>query len=225
MAKNGFSSPEKQREANEKYSKTEKGKQAGKKAAAKYKANKYIEEFANSKDLEVLKERINKKLRNYGGNMKVLYVAKGQGTNPEIEKKSIDYTPEVEEIFLTILDKVLRAKFNLPKKAVMEYFTADEDNFTEEELKDLKEICREKDGTLNGNIYLNGIDSKYRFIDWFEEDRELIDAPYLREILGTYADDIEKVLRPEQLKLLNKVKEFINPVADAGFKLNIKDKK
>lgn len=225
MAKNGFSSPEKQKEANEKYSKSEKGKQAGKKATAKYKANKYIEEFANSKDLEVLKGRINKKLRNYGGNMKVLYVAKGQGTNPEILEKSIDYTEEVEEIFLTILDKVLRVKFNLSKKAVMEYFTADEDNFTEEELKDLKKICREKDDILNGNIYLNGIDDKYRFIDWFEEDRELIDAAYLREILGTYADDIEKVLSPEQLKILNKLKEFINPVADAGFKLNIKDKK
>ena len=224
MAKNGFSSPEKQREANEKYSKTEKGKKAGDKAAAKYKANKYIEEFADVKDLEILKGRINKKLRN-GGNMKVLYIAKGQGTNPEIEKKSMDYTPEVEEIFLTILDKVLRIKFNLPKKAVMEYFTANESNFTDEELNNLKEICREKDGILNGNIYLNGIDDKYRFIDWFEEDRELIDAAYLREILGTYADDIEKVLRPEQLKLLNKVKEFINPVADAGFKLNIKDKK
>lgn len=224
MAKKGFSSPEKQKEANEKYSKTEKGKQAGKKATAKYKANKYIEEFANSKDLEVLKSKINKKLRN-GGNMKVLCVAKGQGTNPEIEKKSMDYTPEVEEIFLTILDKVLRVKFNLSKKAVMEYFTADEDNFTEEELKDLKEICREKDGTLNGNIYLNGIDDKYRFIDWFEEDRELIDATYLREILGTYADDIEKVLSPEQLELLNRLKEFIDPVADAGFKLNIKVKK
>ena len=224
MAKKGFSSPEKQKEANEKYSKTEKGKQAGKKATAKYKANKYIEEFANSKDLEVLKSKINKKLRN-GGNMKVLCVAKGQGTNPEIEKKSMDYTPEVEEIFLTILDKVLRVKFNLSKKAVMEYFTADEDNFTEEELKDLKEICREKDGTLNGNIYLNGIDDKYRFIDWFEEDRELIDATYLRDILGTYADDIEKVLSPEQLELLNRLKEFIDPVADAGFKLNIKVKK
>ena len=224
MAKKGFSSPEKQKEANEKYSKTEKGKQAGKKATAKYKANKYIEEFANSKDLEVLKSKINKKLRN-GGNMKVLCVAKGQGTNPEIEKKSMDYTPEVEEIFLTILDKVLRVKFNLSKKAVMEYFPADEDNFTEEELKDLKEICREKDGTLNGNIYLNGIDDKYRFIDWFEEDRELIDATYLREILGTYADDIEKVLSPEQLELLNRLKEFIDPVADAGFKLNIKVKK
>lgn len=223
MAKNGFSSPEKQKEANEKYSKSEKGKQAGKKATAKYKANKYIEEFANVKDLEILKGRINKKLRN-GGNMKVLYIAKGQGTNPEIEKKSMDYTPEVEEIFLTILDKVLRVKFNLPKKAVMEYFTADEDNFTEEELKDLKEICREKDGTLNGNIYLNGIDNKYRFIEWFEEERELIDAPYLREILGTYAKEIKKVLNPEQLELLNKIKEFINPIADAGFKLNIKNK-
>lgn len=224
MAKNGFSSPEKQKEANEKYSKSEKGKQAGKKATAKYKANKYIEEFANVKDLEILKGRINKKLRN-GGNMKVLYISKGQGTNPEIEKKSMDYTPEVEEIFLTILDKVLRVKFNLPKKAVMEYFTADEDNFTEEELKDLKEICREKDGTLNGNIYLNGIDNKYRFIEWFEEERELIDAPYLREILGTYAKEIKKVLNPEQLELLNKIKEFINPIADAGFKLNIKNKK
>lgn len=224
MAKNGFSSPEKQKEANEKYSKSEKGKQAGKKATAKYKANKYIEEFANVKDLEILKGRINKKLRN-GGNMKVLYIVKGQGTNPEIEKKSMDYTPEVEEIFLTILDKVLRVKFNLPKKAVMEYFTADEDNFTEEELKDLKEICREKDGTLNGNIYLNGIDNKYRFIAWFEEERELIDAPYLREILGTYAKEIKKVLNPEQLELLNKIKEFINPIADAGFKLNIKNKK
>ena len=224
MAKNGFSSPEKQKEANEKYSKSEKGKQAGKKATAKYKANKYIEEFANVKDLEILKGRINKKLRN-GGNMKVLYIVKGQGTNPEIEKKSMDYTPEVEEIFLTILDKVLRVKFNLPKKAVMEYFTADEDNFTEEELKDLKEICREKDGTLNGNIYLNGIDNKYRFIEWFEEERELIDAPYLREILGTYAKEIKKVLNPEQLELLNKIKEFINPIADAGFKLNIKNKK
>ena len=157
--------------------------------------------------------------------MKLLYVAKGQGTNPEILEKSIDYTEEVEEIFLTILDKVLRVKFNLSKKAVMEYFTANESNFTDEELNNLKEICREKDGILNGNIYLNGIDDKYRFIDWFEEDRELIDATYLREILGTYADDIEKVLRPEQLKLLNRVKEFINPVADAGFKLNIKDKK
>ena len=223
MAKNGFSSPEKQKEANEKYSKSEKGKQAGKKATAKYKANKYIEEFANVKDLEILKGRINKKLRN-GGNMKVLYIAKGQGTNPEIEKKSMDYTPEVEKIFLTILDKVLRVKFSLSKKAVMEYFTADEDNFTEEELKDLKEICREKDGTLNGNIYLNGIDFKYMFIDWFEEDRELIDAPYLREILGTYAEEIKKVLNPEQLELLNKIKEFINPIADAGFKLNIKNK-
>ena len=224
MAKKGFSSPEKQKEANEKYSKSEKGKQAGKKATAKYKANKYIEEFADVKDLEILKGRINKKLRN-GGNMKVLYISKGQGTNPEIEKKSMDYTPEVEEIFLTILDKVLRVKFNLPKKAVMEYFTADEDNFTEEELKDLKEICREKDGTLNGNIYLNGIDNKYRFIEWFEEERELIDAPYLIEILGTYAEEIKKVLNPEQLELLNKIKEFINPIADAGFKLNIKHKK
>lgn len=224
MAKNGFSSPEKQKEANEKYSKSEKGKQAGKKATAKYKANKYIEEFANVKDLEILKGRINKKLRN-GGNMKVLYIVKGQGTNPEIEKKSMDYTPEVEEIFLTILDKVLRVKFNLPKKAVMEYFTADEDNFTEEELKDLKEIYREKDGTLSGNIYLNGIDNKYKFIEWFEEERELIDAPYLREILGTYAKEIKKVLNPEQLELLNKIKEFINPIADAGFKLNIKNKK
>lgn len=225
MAKKGFSSPEKQKEANEKYRSTEKGKKAGDKATAKYKANKYIEEFANSKDLEVLKGRINKKLRNYGGNMKVLYVAKGQGTNPEIEKKSMEYTEEVEEIFLTILDKVLRTKFNLSKKAVMEYFTADEDNFTEEELKNLKEICREKDGTINGNIYLNGIDDKFRFIDWFEEDRELIDASQLREILGTYAEEIKKVLSLEQLELLENIKKFINPIANAGFKLNIKEKK
>ena len=224
MAKKGFSSPEKQKEANEKYSKSEKGKQAGKKATAKYKANIYIEEFANNRDLETLKSKINKKLRN-GGNMKILYIAKGQGTNPEIEKKSMDYTEDVEEIFLTILDKVLRTKFNLSKKAVMEYFTADEDNFTEEELKDLKNICREKNGTLNGNIYLNGIDSKYMFVDWFEEDRELIDASQLREILGTYAEEIKKVLSPEQLELLENIKKFINPVADAGFKLNIKEKK
>ena len=128
-------------------------------------------------------------------------------------------------MFLTILDKVLRIKFNLSKKAVMEYFTADEDNFTEEELENLKEICREKDGTINGNIYLNGIDSKYNFVDWFEEDRELINATYLREILGTYVEDIEKVLSSEQLELLNRLKEFIDPVADAGFKLNIKEKK
>lgn len=225
MARNGFSSPEKQKEANEKYNKTEKGKLAGNKATAKYKANIYIEEFANTIDLEILKGKINKKLRNLGGNMKKLYIAKGQGTNPEITVSSIDYTEEMEEIFLTILNKVLRVKFNLPKKAVTEYFTADEDNFTEEELKDLKNICREKDGTLNGNIYLNGIDDKYRFIDWFEEDRELINATYLREILGTYKEDIEKVLSPEQLELLNKLKEFIGPVADAGFKLNIKVKK
>ena len=225
MARNGFSSPEKQKEANEKYSKTEKGKKAGNKATAKYKANIYIEEFANSKDLEILKGKINKKLRNLGGNMKLLYVAKGQGTNPEITVSSIDYTEEMEEIFLTILNKVLRVKFSLSKKAVTEYFTADENNFTEEELENLKEICREKDGTLNGSIYLNGIDNKYRFIDWFEEDRELIDAAYLREILGTYAEDIEKVLSSEQLELLNKLKEFIGPVADVGFKLNIKEKK
>lgn len=224
MARNGFSSPEKQKEANEKYSKTEKGKNAGNKATAKYKANKYIEEFADIKDLEILKGKINKKLRN-GGNMKVLYIAKGQGTNPEILEKSMDYTEEVEEIFLTILDKILRVKFSLSKKAVMEYFTADEDNFTEEELENLKEICREKDGTINGNIYLNGIDSKYNFVDWFEEDRELIDATQLREILGTYAEEIKKVLSPEQLELLKRVKEFINPIADAGFKLNIKEKK
>ena len=224
MARNGFSSPEKQKEANEKYSKTEKGKNAGNKATAKYKANQFIDKFANSKDLEILKGKINKKLRN-GGNMKVLYVAKGQGTNPEIEKKSMDYTEEVEEIFLTILNKVLRTKFSLSKKAVMEYFTADEDNFTEEELKDLKSICREKDGTLNGSIYLNGIDDKYRFIDWFEEDRELIDAIYLREILRTYKEEIKKVLSKEQLELLENIKKFINPIADAGFKLNIKDKK
>lgn len=221
MARNGFSSPEKQKEANEKYSKTEKGKNAGNKATAKYKANQFIDKFANSKDLEILKGKINKKLRN-GGNMKVLYVAKGQGTNPEIEKKSMDYTEEVEEIFLTILDKVLRTKFNLSKKAVMEYFTADEDNFTEEELEKLKEICREKDGTLNGNIYLNGIDNKYNFIDWFEEDRELIDASQLREILGAYKKEIEKILSKEQLKKLKEIEEFIGPVADAGFKLNIK---
>ena len=224
MARNGFSSPEKQKEANEKYSKTEKGKNAGNKATAKYKANQFIDKFANSKDLEILKGKINKKLRN-GGNMKVLYVAKGQGTNPEILEKSIDYTDEREEIFLTILNKVLRTKFSLSKKAVMEYFTADEDNFTEEELKDLKSICREKDGTLNGSIYLNGIDDKYRFIDWFEEDRELIDAIYLREILRTYKEEIKKVLSPEQLELLENIKKFINPIADAGFKLNIKDKK
>ena len=221
MARNGFSSPEKQKEDNEKYSKTEKGKNAGNKATAKYKANQFIDKFANSKDLEILKGKINKKLRN-GGNMKVLYVAKGQGTNPEIEKKSMDYTEEVEEIFLTILDKVLRTKFNLSKKAVMEYFTADEDNFTEEELEKLKEICREKDGTLNGNIYLNGIDNKYNFIDWFEEDRELIDASQLREILGAYKKEIEKILSKEQLKKLKEIEEFIGPVADAGFKLNIK---
>ena len=224
MARNGFSSPEKQKEANDKYNKTEKGKKAGNKATAKYKANQFIDKFANSKDLEILKGKINKKLRN-GGNMKVLYVAKGQGTNPEIIEKSIDYTEEVEEIFLTILNKVLRTKFNLSKKAVMEYFTADEDNFTETELAQLKKICREKNGTLNGNIYLNGIDSKYNFVDWFEEDRELIDASQLREILGTYAEEIKKVLSLEQLELLNKIEEFIGPVADAGFKLNIKDKK
>lgn len=221
MARNGFSSPEKQKEANEKYSKTEKGKNAGNKATTKYKANQYIDKFAGIKDLEILKGKINKKLRN-GGNMKLLYVAKGQGTNPEIEKKSMDYTEEVEEIFLTILDKVLRTKFNLSKKAVMEYFTADEDNFTEEELEKLKEICREKDGTLNGNIYLNGIDNKYNFIDWFEEDRELIDASQLREILGAYKKEIEKILSKEQLKKLKEIEEFIGPVADAGFKLNIK---
>lgn len=221
MARNGFSSPEKQKEANEKYSKTEKGKKAGDKATAKYKANQYIDKFAGIKDLEILKGKINKKLRN-GGNMKLLYVAKGQGTNPEIEKKSMDYTEEVEKIFLTILNEVLRTKFNLSKKAVMEYFTADEDNFTEEELKDLKSICREKDGTINGNIYLNGIDDKYRFIDWFEEERELIDAAYLREILGAYKKEIEKILSKEQLKKLKEIEEFIGPVADAGFKLNIK---
>ena len=199
MARNGFSSPEKQKEANDKYNKTEKGKKAGDKATAKYKANQYIDKFAGIKDLEILKGKINKKLRN-GGNMKLLYVAKGQGTNPEIEKKSMDYTEEVEEIFLTILDKVLRTKFNLSKKTVMEYFTSDEDNFTEEELEKLKEICREKDGTLNGNIYLNGIDNKYNFIDWFEEDRELIDASQLREIIGAYKKEIEKILSKEQLK-------------------------
>ena len=221
MARKGFSSPEKQKEANDKYNKTEKGKKAGDKATAKYKANQFIDKFADNKDLEILKCKINKKLRN-GGNMKVLYIAKGQGTNPEIEKKSMDYTPEVEEIFLTILDKVLRVKFSLSKKAVMEYFAADEDNFTEEELENLKEICKEKDGTLNGNIYLNGIDSKYMFVDWFEEDRELIDATYLREILETYAEDIEKVLSSEQLEILKKIKKFISPIADAGFKLNIK---
>ncbi|MFA1734284.1 hypothetical protein ACDQ56_03580 [Fusobacterium animalis] len=221
MARNGFSSPEKQKEANDKYNKTEKGKKAGDKATAKYKANQYIDKFAGIKDLEILKGKINKKLRN-GGNMKLLYVAKGQGTNPEIEKKSMDYTEEVEEIFLTILDKILRVKFNLSKKAVTEYFTADEDNFTEEELKDLKSICREKDGTINGNIYLNGIDDKYRFVDWFEEDRELIDAAYLREILGAYKKEIEKILSKEQLKKLKEIEEFIGPVADAGFKLNIK---
>ena len=225
MARNGFSSEEQRKEIQDRYEKTEKGKLARRRTNSKNGAKVFIEEFANSKDLEVLKGRINKKLRNYGGNMKVLYVTKGQGTNPEILEKSIDYTPEVEEIFLTILNKVLRTKFNLSKKAVMEYFTADENNFTEEELENLKEICRENDGTLNGNIYLNGIDSKYMFIDWFEEDRELINATYLREILGTYAEDIEKVLSSEQLELLNRLKEFIDPVADAGFKLNIKEKK
>ena len=154
--------------------------------------------------------------------MKKLYIAKGQGTNPEITVSSIDYTEEMEEIFLTILNKVLRVKFSLSKKAVMEYFTADEDDFTEEELENLKEICREKDGILNGNIYLNGIDYKYKFIDWFEEDRELIDASQLRDALGTCAEEIKKVLSLEQLELLKRVKEFINPIADAEFKLNIK---
>ena len=221
MARNGFSSEEQRKEIQDRYEKTEKGKLARRRTNSKNGAKVFIEEFADSKDLEVLKSKINKKLRN-GGNMKVLYIAKGQGTNPEIEKKSIDYTEEVEEIFLTILDKVLRTKFNLSKKAVMEYFTADEDNFTEEELKNLKEICKEKDGTLNGNIYLNGIDSKYMFVDWFEEDRELIDAAYLREILGTYKEEIKKVLSKEQLKKLKEIEEFIGPIADAGFKLNIK---
>lgn len=221
MARKGFSSPEKQKEANDKYNKTEKGKKAGDKATAKYKANQFIDKFADIKDLEILKGKINKKLRN-GGNMKKLYIAKGQGTNPEITVSSIDYTEEMEEIFLTILNKVLRVKFSLSKKAVMEYFTADEDNFTEEELENLKEICREKDGILNGNIYLNGIDYKYKFIDWFEEDRELIDASQLRDALGTCAEEIKKVLSLEQLELLKRVKEFINPIADAEFKLNIK---
>lgn len=221
MARKGFSSPEKQKEANDKYNKTEKGKKAGGKATAKYKANQFIDKFADIKDLEILKGKINKKLRN-GGNMKKLYIAKGQGTNPEITVSSIDYTEEMEEIFLTILNKVLRVKFSLSKKAVMEYFTADEDDFTEEELENLKEICREKDGILNGNIYLNGIDYKYKFIDWFEEDRELIDASQLRDALGTCAEEIKKVLSLEQLELLKRVKEFINPIADAEFKLNIK---
>lgn len=221
MARKGFSSPEKQKEANDKYNKTEKGKKAGDKATAKYKANQFIDKFADIKDLEILKGKINKKLRN-GGNMKKLYIAKGQGTNPEITVSSIDYTEEMEEIFLTILNKVLRVKFSLSKKAVMEYFTADEDNFTEEELENLKEICREKDGILNGNIYLNGIDYKYKFIDWFEEDRELIDASQLRDALGNCAEEIKKVLSLEQLELLKRVKEFINPIADAEFKLNIK---
>lgn len=222
MARNGFSSEEQRKEIQDRYEKTEKGKLVRARTNAKSGAKRFIEEFADNKDLEILKGKINKKLRNLGGNMKVLYIAKGQGTNPEIEKKSMDYTPEVEEIFLTILDKVLRVKFNLSKKAVMEYFTADENNFTEEELKDLKNICKEKDGTINGNIYLNGIDSKYMFIDWFEEDRELIDASQLREILGIYKEEIKKVLSKEQLKKLKEIEEFIGPVADAGFKLNIK---
>ena len=222
MARNGFSSEEQRKEIQDRYEKTEKGKLVRARTNAKSGAKRFIEEFADNKDLEILKGKINKKLRNLGGNMKVLYIAKGQGTNPEIEKKSMDYTPEVEEIFLTILDKVLRVKFNLSKKAVMEYFTANEDNFTKEELENLKEICREKDGTLNGNIYLNGIDSKYNFVDWFEEDRELIDAIYLREILGIYKEEIKKVLSKEQLKKLKEIEEFIGPVADAGFKLNIK---
>lgn len=221
MARNGFSSEEQRKEIQDRYEKTEKGKLVRARTNAKSGAKRFIEEFADSKDLEILKSKINKKLRN-GGNMKVLYIAKGQGTNPEIIEKSIDYTEEVEEIFLTILNKVLRTKFSLSKKAVMEYFTADEDNFTEEELKDLKSICREKDGTLNGNIYLNGIDNKYNFIDWFEEDRELIDASQLREILGAYKKEIEKILSKEQLKKLKEIEEFIGPVADAGFKLNIK---
>lgn len=148
-----------------------------------------------------------------------LCVAKGQGKNPEIRENEIDYN---QDIFLTILNKVLRVKFPLSRKKALDYIQYGEQDFSDEEKNNLISICKESDGLINGNIYLRGIEAKHNFIDWFEEERGNIEAYKLSEILYDNKKDIEKVLNEEQQEELIKIKEFISAPATACFKLSIK---
>lgn len=154
-----------------------------------------------------------------GEKKRSLCVAKGQGKNPEIRENEIEYN---QDIFLTILNKVLRVKFPLSRKKALDYIQYDEQDFSDEEKNKLINICKEDDGFINGNIYLRGIEAKYSFIDWFEEERGNIEAYILQEILTENKQDIEKVLNEEQQEELKKIKEFISNPAAACFKLIIK---
>lgn len=63
MARNGFSSDEQRKKAQDTYEKTEKGKLARAKANARNGMKRFIEEFATIEELEVLLKRIEEKLK------------------------------------------------------------------------------------------------------------------------------------------------------------------
>lgn len=63
MARNGFSSPEQRKKAQDAYEKTEKGKLARARANSKNGAKRFIEEFATKEELEEMIRKIEERLK------------------------------------------------------------------------------------------------------------------------------------------------------------------
>ena len=162
--------------------------------------------------IEYLKKHQEKKMNN-----KILVRRKkGNGDAGKLDRYTV--TQLTIDTFIKMLDTLQKIYF-VPRDKVENYFNngdTTKDIFTSEEWENIKEVCKEDNGLLNGNIYLekldlidlvDGICSFFSCKDWIQNEN--FKKSEIKYIYKEWYEEFKKNFMDEELEELERVVKFI----------------
>lgn len=162
--------------------------------------------------IEYLKKHQEEKMNN-----KILVRRKkGNGDAGKLDRYTV--TQLTIDTFIKMLDTLQKIYF-VPRDKVENYFNngdATKDIFTSEEWENIKEVCKEDNGLLNGNIYLekldlidlvDGICAFFLCKDWIQNEN--FKKSEIKYIYKEWYEEFKKTFMDEELEELERVVKFI----------------
>lgn len=162
--------------------------------------------------IEYLKKHQEEKMNN-----KILVRRKkGNGDAGKLDKYTV--TQLTIDTFIKMLDTLQKIYF-VPRDKVENYFNngdTTKDIFTSEEWENIKEVCKEDNGLLNGNIYLekldlidlvDGICAFFLCKDWIQNEN--FKKSEIKYIYKEWYEEFKKNFMDEELEELERVVKFI----------------
>ena len=174
--------------------------------------------FPNLALSSIIESALSEYLKKSGGEMDNKILVRRKKINGEAGKlDKYTVTQLTKDVFIKVSDTLEKMYF-VPKNKIQDYFTDDDttkDIFTAEEWENLKEVCKDNNGLLNGNIYLQKLDlietiesicSFFLCKQWIQSENYYYSI--IKDVYKEYYQELEKNLSKEEIEELEKIVKF-----------------